>query len=56
MTCGCGIKLEFEFYLVYADEQPHCRQCFEDAIDCTVLVPVRKIDAHEYRKEMESAA
>lgn len=42
--CGCGRKAEYE---VYQDRQPHCKECMEDAIDCTVPVLVRKINLWE---------
>lgn len=37
--CGCGQQAE---YLVYEHEEPHCKGCMLDAIDCETFVMVRK--------------
>lgn len=37
--CGCGRPAEF---LIYEDEQPHCEECFRDAVECAVYIMVRK--------------
>lgn len=39
--CGCGALAE---YLVYKDDQPHCKACMLDAVDCPEKVPVNKAD------------
>ena len=37
--CGCGALAE---YMVYEFEQPHCKNCMLEAIECEVSVTVRK--------------
>lgn len=39
-TCGCGRPAEYE---VYEHREPHCKMCFEEAIDSSVPVLVRRI-------------
>ncbi len=41
ITCGCGAEAK---YLVYEDNQPHCKECMLDAVECKNQVLVRVID------------
>lgn len=45
ISCGCGER-EAK-YLVYEDEQPHCEQCYDDAISTDKQVLVRKLEGGE---------
>lgn len=48
-TCGCGRPAE---YLVYEDEQPHCEDCYQNAVECEVYIMVRKpLDWGEWAHE-----
>lgn len=40
-TCGCGRAAK---YLVYEDSQPHCQECFEEAISSKYGALVRSIE------------
>lgn len=40
-TCGCGKKANYE---VYQHREPHCQECMLDAVNCAVVVPVRRIE------------
>lgn len=55
ITCGCGAKLDYEFYLVYESEQPHCRECLDYALESDVPVMVRKTNIVDYLKGGEAA-
>lgn len=39
--CGCGRDAEYE---VYDDHQPHCLSHMLEAVDCSISVPVRRIE------------
>ncbi|MMZ47198.1 hypothetical protein D1872_88340 [compost metagenome] len=41
IRCGCGAEAK---YLVYKHEEPHCKECMLDAVECKNQVLVRVID------------
>jgi len=40
VRCSCGEKAK---YYVYADSQPHCRECHDEATSGKTPVLVRKV-------------
>ena len=41
IRCGCGREAK---YLVYEHQEPHCKECMLDAVECKNQVLVRVID------------
>lgn len=41
IRCGCGREAK---YLVYEHEEPHCKECMLDAVECKNQVLVRVMD------------
>lgn len=48
VKCGCG-KKDAE-YAVYESAKPHCKKCMLDAVNCTIAIPVRRLDPWEMEK------
>lgn len=38
--CGCGEPASYE---VYEDRQPHCMECFEEALDSSTFILARRL-------------
>ena len=48
VKCGCGKKNAM--YAVYESANPHCLTCMLDAVNCTIAIPVRRLDPWEMEK------
>ncbi|MNH94449.1 hypothetical protein D3C73_470700 [compost metagenome] len=42
--CGCGAPAEYE---LYDDQQPHCKSCMLEAVDCQTFVMVRTLNGFD---------
>ncbi|KAA8750066.1 hypothetical protein FE296_15825 [Paenibacillus sp. UASWS1643] len=48
VNCKCGKK--GAEYAVYESAQPHCLRCMLVAVNCTIAIPVRRLDPWEMER------